>query len=486
MKRTLPKILFLLLTLTGNPISAAGLFFNVLATGSVLTINTTIPNHTYSNAGISVRTPGYQLTGLGRDCQLNTNGYCLFTVSDRQTAQISISGPSGTVQVVLCLNGAGALSCQNYYVHIDNFLFTVGTYESGGIISPIFYRSTDFGATWQGPLFLTVPAGATNNKANSISCSKSGLVCSTVGNIFIGGTNQSFAWSTSDGGINWLPSVIPLSTANEILIGVSCSSDGVKCAAVGQSLTTGRPIAYFSKNSGRTWLASTVPAGATGSMQGVSCSSSLSTCTAVGLSFVPLSAVAYYSLDEGQTWFTSSGLDPIEQAVLFRVSCSTSGKNCASVGKTLDDLNLIAYTSENSGVTWTKSAPFQLPTNSLPTVELVGLGCSDSGTQCTAVGSASSATVDFALSYSTKNGGRTWSSPTLVPPPNPPGTSIGFNGLFCYPSGVLCFAVGRADLANPRQPIVFETANGGSNWEEGSPLSGDAGRYNLFSASGSH
>ncbi|WBV69271.1 hypothetical protein PGH46_03840 [Legionella pneumophila] len=196
--------------------------------------------------------------------------------------------------------------------------------------------------------------------------------------------------------------MIPLSTANEILIGVSCSSDGAKCAAVGQSLATGRPIAYFSKNSGRIWLASTVPAGATGSMQGVSCSSTLSTCTAVGLSFVPLSAVAYYSLDEGKTWFASSGLDPIEQAVLFRVSCSTSGKNCASVGKTLDDLNLIAYTSENSGVTWSKSAPFQLPTSSLPTVELVGLGCSDSGNQCTAVGFAANATVDFALSYSTK------------------------------------------------------------------------------------
>lgn len=49
-----------------------------------LNINTTIPNHSYSSAGIKVNTPGYSLTG----CKPIQNGQCLFSVSDTSTAKI--------------------------------------------------------------------------------------------------------------------------------------------------------------------------------------------------------------------------------------------------------------------------------------------------------------------------------------------------------------------------------------------------------------
>jgi hypothetical protein len=54
-----------------------------------LNIKTTIPNHTYSMAGIKILTPGYLPTG----CNM-TNGFCIFTVSD--TAAASIPVISGT------------------------------------------------------------------------------------------------------------------------------------------------------------------------------------------------------------------------------------------------------------------------------------------------------------------------------------------------------------------------------------------------------
>jgi len=100
------------------PTVFAGLFFNVAATGPAaqismtlclsgqgplscqnytasaanLSITTTIPNHTYPNVGIKINTPGYIPTG----CTMNSNGYCLFSVSN--TTAVSIPVTSTTCQ----------------------------------------------------------------------------------------------------------------------------------------------------------------------------------------------------------------------------------------------------------------------------------------------------------------------------------------------------------------------------------------------------
>jgi len=91
----------------------SGLMFNVTASGPQLSINTTIPNHTYPNAGIKINTPGFSLSGAGTECTMASNGYCLFSVSDTQAKTISITG-TGTMSATLCLNGSGPLSCQDY------------------------------------------------------------------------------------------------------------------------------------------------------------------------------------------------------------------------------------------------------------------------------------------------------------------------------------------------------------------------------------
>jgi hypothetical protein len=59
--------------------------YNVAALN--LSITTTIPGHNYPDAGIKINTPGYQPT----NCTLNSNGYCLFSVSSTQPVSIPVT-----------------------------------------------------------------------------------------------------------------------------------------------------------------------------------------------------------------------------------------------------------------------------------------------------------------------------------------------------------------------------------------------------------
>lgn len=115
MKRILSYLSILcLLLVSHSSFAKQGLLFNVSAAGSLLSITTTIPNHTYPQAGIKINTPGYHLTSSGVDCTPSSTGYCLFSVNALTPTTLSISGPSGKVSITLCLSGKGPLSCQKY------------------------------------------------------------------------------------------------------------------------------------------------------------------------------------------------------------------------------------------------------------------------------------------------------------------------------------------------------------------------------------
>lgn len=97
-----------------------GLFFNVVSTGSTLTINTLVPKHPqpYQHAGIEILTPGFTLANPG-ECLTNESpaGMCTFSVSNTAPTVISISGPGGVADVKLCLDGTGPYpqkTCQHY------------------------------------------------------------------------------------------------------------------------------------------------------------------------------------------------------------------------------------------------------------------------------------------------------------------------------------------------------------------------------------
>lgn len=114
--------LILLIFFSHPAFTATGAFFNVSSTGSTLTISTTVPNHTYPRAGIKINSSGYNLTTNGV-CTPHNNGYCLFSVSNTAPVTFTISGPTTKrLDLTLCLNGVGPLSCQTYSVG-ENFAY---------------------------------------------------------------------------------------------------------------------------------------------------------------------------------------------------------------------------------------------------------------------------------------------------------------------------------------------------------------------------
>lgn len=116
MKKYIHHLIAFLILITSTGYANAGLLFNVSGSSNDLTINTTIPNHTYSYAGIKITSTGYTLTDKGSECTELPNGYCLFSVSQTTSKTLSISGSGASIDMILCLDGRGPLSCQNYQV----------------------------------------------------------------------------------------------------------------------------------------------------------------------------------------------------------------------------------------------------------------------------------------------------------------------------------------------------------------------------------
>lgn len=104
----------LLMSMSQLLYAVPGPLFNVTTANNNLLIKTTIPHHNYPAAGIKIKAGNYTLAGIGVDCVLQPNGYCVFPVSDNQAHNISISGSGAKLDVTLCLNGKGEISCQNY------------------------------------------------------------------------------------------------------------------------------------------------------------------------------------------------------------------------------------------------------------------------------------------------------------------------------------------------------------------------------------
>lgn len=159
LSRTSATIGFILMLLAQNLFAGSGLLFKIATSGNPASINitlcldasgplscqnydvsasslaiiTTIPNHSYSNAGIKVNTPGYIITlGNSQACTLNSNGYCSFSVSNTSPAIIHLQSTTlftigGTITgltsngLVLQNNGSDNLSVN---ANASNFTFS--------------------------------------------------------------------------------------------------------------------------------------------------------------------------------------------------------------------------------------------------------------------------------------------------------------------------------------------------------------------------
>lgn len=86
--------------------------FNTSFENDIITVSTKTRNFLYQNAGIRILTPDYSISG---NTLAPGNGYFLFSVSDTQSANFSMTGASGEFVVQLCLNGTGSTyGCENH------------------------------------------------------------------------------------------------------------------------------------------------------------------------------------------------------------------------------------------------------------------------------------------------------------------------------------------------------------------------------------
>lgn len=176
--------------------------------------------------------------------------------------------------------------------------------------------------------------------------------------------------------------------------------------------------------------------------------------------------LTYISTDNGMTWPTAV-LPPVtgisnNQAVLFGVGCT--GKFCTTVGYYADASNIphpLSYSTKDGGVTWSA-------VNLLPTVNEADVinAVSCVGSNCTTVGASGPLTGDpVPLTYTSTDYGTTWSQPNLLSIAALPPANQGARLASVSCSGINCTAVGfYYDNLGHRLPLSYYSTNNGVTW----------------------
>jgi hypothetical protein len=129
-------------------------------------------------------------------------------------------------------------------------------FSSLSIIAPFTSLSTDGGESWtQSPMLPAPPSNTSvNAHLNGVSCSSTGLQCVAVG--FSATAIETFfvTYTSTDGGMNWvLSTTLPPAqgAGNNQLNGVFCDGTGLQCVTVGMFDNGGSPSgAIFVSNDG--------------------------------------------------------------------------------------------------------------------------------------------------------------------------------------------------------------------------------------------
>lgn len=173
MNRLLTRIGFGILYAYSQLVAAQpGAFFTLSTAGTNLSITTTVPNHLYEQAGIKILTPGYSIQNLGTDCNMAANGYCIFPVSQTQPHSLAISGPKGDLDLILCLNGNGPVSCQrfkNIHFSPNTFAYVVSTSTFSLASCPVDNSSGQLGTCQNAIPAFTLPAAPNGVVLNKMS-----------------------------------------------------------------------------------------------------------------------------------------------------------------------------------------------------------------------------------------------------------------------------------------------------------------------------
>ena len=138
----------------------------------------------------------------------------------------------------------------------------------------------------------------------------------------------------------------------------------------------------------------------------------------------------------------------------------------------------LSYTSTNGGNSWSVSSALSLPGDvaiSVANSRLRGVTCDTTRLQCTAVGSYKNTSSNIVpLSYTSTNGGNSWSLSSTVPLPGDVATTTAnsvLNGVACDSTRLQCTAVGSyRNTSTNIVPLSYTSTNAGNSWSLSSTL----------------
>ena len=402
---------------------------------------------------------------------------------------VTATGAASTVSIRLCLNGKGALSCQDETVSALTLTISPSirnhVYPAMGIkINTPGYGISGLGLTCTPNSNGYCLFSASQSQPKSLMLVAFG---ETIPVVAVGANTNVPGFSivplsdtSLNNGVTWTASTTPppIGSGSGGLNGVACSNGGDICTAVGTDGNNSYPISYTSTDGGVTWIASVTqpPVAVSGRsfLIDVACSRVGTVCAAIGIDTNNDTPYSCISSDGGINWALSTTQPPTNasgQGFLLGIACSSNGLVCTTVG-TDGDLIPISYTSSDGGVTWLASIT-QPPVNGSGGGQLYGVACSNNGLSCTAVGNDGNG---LPLSYISSDGGVTWMASTTQPPVNSSGQGYLY-GVACATNGMMCTAVG-SELYGA--PISYISSDGGVTWRASTtppPVNGSASGF---------
>ncbi|MDR3501247.1 MAG: hypothetical protein P4L79_01530 [Legionella sp.] len=396
---------------------------------------------------------------------------------------ITISGSNVTSSITLNIN----------VVDLFLNLVTVGYYSVGIQSVPLSYLSSDGGVSWSLPTTLPPILGSsTTNMLSSVNCNSSGVRCVAVGQYNDGSRSAPLSYTSTDSGMSWaLSSTQPaaVGTGNNNLQDVTCDSTGVKCVAVGYAIVgINTPLSYTSVDGGVNWILSTTLPPAQGGVASyaisVACDNTGIKCAAIGYynNGTRLIPSSYTSTDGGANWSVSANMPPPSSTgnnVMTGIACSTTGLKCTAIGYSIASPYIpLSYTSTNGGVSWSSSTILR-PTPSSGPLALNSIACDNNGLKCAAVGYYRNGGNNIPLSYFSTDGGVTWTQSTTLPASQSTGPNTLFS-ITCDKAGFKCVAVGSYNDGSRLAPLSFTSTDVGINWVLSTTLPPAQGTSNNF------
>ncbi|MHB1947063.1 MAG: WD40/YVTN/BNR-like repeat-containing protein [Gammaproteobacteria bacterium] len=299
------------------------------------------------------------------------------------------------------------------------------------------------------------------------------------------------AYTSTDNGISWKSQ---MTVGGGFIKDISCRNQ--HCVAIGNIFSNDGHqdligfLTYTSSDGGVTWQSAEIEKHrVTSSVNAVSCTGQNGDfCAAVGTySSVPEhslpASIIYTSTNGGNNWkaYIPEKRPAASLSALKSVSCTgEKGQYCTAVGTSVsqegrrDVITFISYTTRDGGVSWSSS----IIGKHQSVADIEAINCSgDKGQHCVVLGSSgqNNMPVNKPIIYTSFDGGISWKS--FIPEEYGVLNSVSCNG----DNGINCIAVGKINRS-PTDifyvgPAIYRSTNGGVDWTFYLPLRYAAGAW---------